>query len=105
MLEPDVTLTDYAIFLECMLFCGLLARPRTRRVDRAAYILLFLLTGLAALTGGTMHGFFAVHSEGPASALWVLTLLLIGGASVALWIAAVKLGRTPWTDAASLSTA
>lgn len=88
MIERDVALTDYAIFIQCMAFSFLLARRQ------AAYAVLFLMTGLAALTGGTVHGFFVAHDRGLASVLWVSTLLFIGGAAVASWIAAVQ----PWLN-------
>lgn len=88
MIEPDVALTDYAIFVECIVFSFLLARRQPE------YFFLFLLTGLAALTGGTVHGFFVAPDSGLASVLWVSTLLFIGGAAVATWVAAVQ----PWSN-------
>lgn len=56
--EPDVTLTDYGLALECVLFTYLLHQQgHWRNSIRAWFILFFGSVGLAALAGGTVHGF------------------------------------------------
>lgn len=84
--EPDVTLTDYGLAIECAAFAWLLYR-RGRRGDplRASFILFFASTGLAALTGGTVHGFFPDERGWGTRILWQTTLLAIGLAALAGW--------------------
>jgi hypothetical protein len=81
--EPDVTLSDYALFVECALFAGLIANQPARRTTLRRWMWLFFgFTGAAALLGGTVHGFFA---EGGTlgRALWKGSLLAIGGGALA----------------------
>lgn len=91
MVETDVALTDYAIFVECLLFSGLLGYFRCPSGFRNCFIALFLFTGAAAATGGTVHGFFVNHAVGVPGVLWILTLWLIGAASIVLWMLAANL--------------
>ena len=86
MLEPDVTLTDYGLFLECAAFAWLIVRrPSPRRALRVWAALFFAATALAALSGGTVHGFFPVEAGPAGVALWKLSLLAIGAAALAGW--------------------
>lgn len=78
--EPVVVLTDYLLAVECGVFAAILAR---RGAD-AAWIVVFAATSVAALLGGTVHGFLP-DPEAPASrALWVITLLCVGVIAAAL---------------------
>src|SRR5947209_5649905 len=91
MLEPDVTLTDYALTLECLAFCTVLARPTPGRRIRAIAIALFAALGMASFLGGTVHGFFP-GPEGTAYAvLWRGTLLAIGLVALFGWCAGARL--------------
>ena len=86
MTEPDVTLTDYGLVVECAVFTYLLARGRGRRSAlRGWFVLFFGATGLAALAGGTVHGVFLDERTLGARILWPLTLLAIGVAALAAW--------------------
>ena len=81
MLEPDVTLTDYALALECAAFCVLLLRgPAGHQALRAWWTIFFATVGLAALIGGTVHGFFPGNAV-----LWMATMLTLGATSLAGW--------------------
>ncbi len=86
MTEPDVTLTDYGLALECAAFAVLLfrkatAQPRLRRW----FALFFLSIGVAALAGGTVHGFFLdVRTTGRAI-LWPATMIALGSAALSTW--------------------
>ncbi len=92
MTEPDVTLTDYALALECALFAWLLARSGSiRRSPRRWWALFFGAVGLAALTGGTVHGFFLDPQTAGHAILWPATLLAIGLAAVAAWVIGAEL--------------
>ncbi|MBI3454778.1 MAG: hypothetical protein HY002_03175 [Candidatus Rokubacteria bacterium] len=86
MTEPDVTLTDYGLAVECALFACLLERPGARRGPlRAWFVLFFGSAGLAALAGGTVHGFFLDPATAGARVLWPLTLLASGATALAAW--------------------
>ncbi len=84
--EPDVTITDYGLALECALFTYLLCRGRNRRPPlRTWFALFFCSVGAAALTGGTVHGFFLDERTLGSRILWPVTLLAIGLAALAAW--------------------
>jgi hypothetical protein len=87
MTEPDVTLTDYALAVECALFCAFAARwtPANEPAIRRWWIVFFASIGVASLIGGTVHGFFL--APGPLNqVLWRATLLCLGVTSLASWI-------------------
>lgn len=84
--EPDVALTDYAVALECAAFAWLLLRPASERGSlRALFAVFFSSIGAAALTGGTVHGFFADENSTAGAVLWRCTLLGLGVATFAAW--------------------
>jgi hypothetical protein len=86
MTEPDVTLTDYGLFVECAAFAWLIARRRSGlETLRRWTFLFFAFTALAALFGGTVHGFFTAESGGMGRALWKLSMLSIGATALAGW--------------------
>jgi hypothetical protein len=92
MTEPDVTLTDYALFAECAAFAWLIARrPTDLRELRAWTILFFACTALAALLGGTVHGFFVGEAGGIGRVLWKLSLIAIGATALAGWAIGARL--------------
>src|SRR5688572_2663904 len=86
MTEPDVTLTDYALALECGVFCALALRwPGGAQELRRWWLLFFGAIGIASIVGGTVHGFFL--APGTINAvLWRATLLALGVASLAMWL-------------------
>jgi hypothetical protein len=81
--EPDVTLTDFGLAIECGVFAGLLpaSGPTARWFRR-----FFVATALASLLGGVVHGFFP-EPTALAGVLWAATLLAIGAAALAAWAA------------------
>jgi hypothetical protein len=84
MTEPDVALTDYALFVECVLFAWVVARTPAAGVRlRAWLVVFFAATAFAALFGGTMHGFFSGADDRLGAVLWGLSLLAIGTAALA----------------------
>ena len=86
MTEPDVALTDYAVAAECALLTGLLFRRMPgRREMRRSFALLFASAGIAALAGGTVHGFFLQENSVAGTALWRITLLALGLTACAAW--------------------
>lgn len=93
MTEPDVTLTDYALAIECALFAFLLYCNGDRSAPtRPWFILFFASIGVATLTGGTVHGFFLDTESMGYWILWPLTLVAGGVAALATWAIAAKLG-------------
>ncbi|HEX7284972.1 MAG TPA: hypothetical protein VF532_02260 [Candidatus Angelobacter sp.] len=84
MTEPDVALTDYAIALECAVIAFWLLRTR-KSGERLSlwFMVFFLATALAALAGGTVHGFFSAQGSLGYRVLWPLGLIMIGLAALA----------------------
>jgi len=95
LLEPDVTLTDYALTLECAVLAWLAWRNRFEpRFWCASF---FAALALAALFGGSAHGFFADKTSGVHTFVWSASLLTIGWAALAIWaIGAQLILRVSW---------
>jgi hypothetical protein len=90
--EPDVTLTDYALAVECAaLAVAIGRRPAVDRELRSWFALFFAVTAIAALLGGTVHGFLLDPSSRWRPPAWVATMLAIGVASLAAWNAGTRL--------------
>lgn len=86
MREPAVTLTDYALALECgVLAVLLMLTPTSRRRERIAGIGLFLFFAISAAIGGSIHGFCADKQSPGCSFFWKLTLASVGWASFSTW--------------------
>ena len=86
MTEPDVTLTDYVLCGECAAFAWLIARrPANLMALRRWTVLFFVFTALAALFGGTVHGFYADESGSIGAVLWKMSMLAIGATALAAW--------------------
>ncbi len=87
--EPMTTLTDYLLaLLAAWLGVRLLrpwaaARPRARTLLAAS----FATIALAAVVGGTSHGFRPFLGDGANAALWKVTVLSVG-ATACLFVAA-----------------
>ena len=92
MTELDVTLTDYALALEGILFLVLLQRGGARSWElRSWFSLFFASVSAAALCGGTVHGFFLDEQTLGHTILWPTTLLAIGVTSLSAWVIGAKL--------------
>lgn len=89
--RPAVSLTDFALAIECAVFVILLARRSANDpVLRSWFVLFFASVALASLLGGTMHGFFEYSTSPIRTVLWTATLLSILVTSFSAWsIAAV----------------
>jgi hypothetical protein len=86
MTEPDVAITDYLLALECALFVGLLyRRDSLSRAIRDSFALFFASSAIAAIAGGTVHGFFNEPSSATGDRLWRFTMLAVGFSAFALW--------------------
>lgn len=85
MAEPDVTLTDYGLAVECAFFLYLLSSRMASGPLQWWFLTLFGSLGLAALAGGTVHGFFREPASTGLMILWPSTLLAIGITALAAW--------------------
>lgn len=92
VLEPDVTFTDYGLAVECAALAVLVARRRVNTDPlRVWFVTFFATIGFAAVTGGTVHGFFPDEQSLGSRILWPMTLLAIGGTAVAAWAIGARL--------------
>ncbi len=84
--EPAVSLTDYALAIECAVFALLLTRlDAGDRTLRFWFVVFFASAGGASLLGGTVHGFFPDAASHGRRILWQATLLAILVTSLAAW--------------------
>lgn len=90
MAEPAVTLTDYGLFLECAAFALLLSRLPLNPLS-PWFVLFFGSLGLAALFGGTVHGFFPGESSIGYKILWPGALIGLGLTALAGWGIAARM--------------
>jgi xanthosine utilization system XapX-like protein len=98
MTEPDVALTDYGVTLECALLTGLLfLGVATRGALRRSFAIFFAASGMAALAGGTVHGFFPSEDSIVGAALWRIALLGLGLTALAAWSIGARLMFTERT--------
>ena len=92
MNEPDVTLTDYALGLECAFFAlWLLAYGQADHPLCLWFIIFFVTIGLAAFTGGTVHGYFPIEGTPGHTLFWVMTLIAIGMTALSAWAIGAQL--------------
>jgi len=90
--EPDVTLTDYGLTVECAAFSYLLARRgQAGEPLRRRFVLFFGSAAAAALIGGTVHGFFPDPESAGGRLLWLLTLLVAGVTTLAAWAVGARI--------------
>lgn len=79
MTQVDVSLTDYALTVECACFAYRMAWLRTANSSfRTAFIAFFLSIAVAAAAGGTVHGFFLDKNTVGYRVLWPFTLIVMG---------------------------
>lgn len=84
MTELGVTLTDYGLVCECVVFSCLLAPFRKTASSIPIWFMVFFSSiAVAALTGGTVHGFFPDISSVGYRILWPATLIAIGVTALA----------------------
>ena len=94
--EPDVTVTDYLLAIESALLAYLLVRNGDQRNPlRPWFAVFFGSIGLAAITGGTVHGFFLDMDTLGYRVLWPLTLVAIGVTALAAWFIGARICFSP----------
>ena len=93
--EPTTLLTDYGLGALCLIWGWKLLRVEDRRrLSPALWARAFFATGLAALLGGTVHGFTLIFPEPLIMAMWKGSLYLTGIAGFFM-LAAVVLASLP----------
>ena len=86
MTEPAVTLTDYALAIECAVFVIALSRLDARDKELCLWFVVFFASiGTASVLGGTVHGFFLAASSPGRRILWPATIFAILVTSLAAW--------------------
>ncbi len=95
MTEPDVALTDYALAAQCGVLAGRLGRVAPPSPLRRAFLAYLVSLGLAALAGGTVHGFFLDPVSLGARLLWPGTLVVLGVSAWASWAIGARLLAAP----------
>jgi hypothetical protein len=91
MTEPDVTLTDYGLAVECAVLARLLDREGQPWAPGRWFLIYFVSVGVAALAGGTVHGFFLDPATLGARLLWPAALLALGVTAWASWAIGARL--------------
>jgi len=92
MTEPDVTLTDFALALECAAFVAVLCRRSAPPNQFRGWLLLyFAAAGAASFCGGLVHGYFLGADTIGRAIFWPLALTAIGvntlaAASIGAWL-------------------
>jgi len=79
-------ITDYMLALACAVFAILTLRLQSPHRAIHVWFLAFFTGSIAALLGGTFHGFKTHFSAGRGKGIWDFTMILIG-ASAAFMIA------------------
>ena len=82
MTEPDVTLTDIGLALQCTVLAYLVGRCRSTAVRRA-FVVLFASVAASALAGAAIHGSFFPGKA--ADIIWPMTLVALGLTALAAW--------------------
>jgi hypothetical protein len=86
MTEPAVTLTDYALAIECAVFVIALSRLDARDKQLCFWFIVFFASiGAASVMGGTVHGFFLAASSPGRRILWPATIFAILVTSLTAW--------------------
>ena len=87
MTEPDVTITDFLLTVECAIFAVLTFRyGKPSQPLRSWFSLFFMSTAMGALSGGLVHGFFLDRQTLGYNTLWPTTLIAIGFSAFTVWI-------------------
>jgi hypothetical protein len=91
--------TDYVLTLLALVFATLLLRKAgaSRRKSIRLWVVAFLVAAVAALAGGTAHGFRLYLGEANHAVIWNITVVSIGLTVLLLIIAGVHSAKNPTT--------
>lgn len=90
--EPMTMITDYLLALACAVFAVMTFRMHGSHPAMVFWILAFAFGAIAALLGGTHHGFKMNLSPGTGKALWDFTMITIGASTAFLAAATMTSG-------------
>ena len=94
--RPAVSLTDFALAIECAVFTVLLSRRSAAdQVLQKWFVVFFASIAVASLLGGVTHGFFEYSTSPVRGILWTSTLLSILVTSFSTWSIAAILQLEP----------
>jgi hypothetical protein len=83
MTQLDVSLTDYALAVECVCLTWWVAQMHPEHPGRGwPFVLFFASVAIAAAAGGTVHGFFLNEDSMGHKILWPMTLIMMGMTAV-----------------------
>ncbi|WP_441351685.1 DUF6962 family protein [Sulfitobacter sp. JL08] len=103
MLEPDVTLTDLFLAMQCAAFAVVLLRGRgINPVETRLFAALFAALAVSSLFGGLWHGAFSKADTVTGDAIWSIAMAALAGSAALLWLISGRLIRRPaWALLAS----
>lgn len=89
--EPTTTLTDYAIAIESIVFAGVLLRAAVaqKQVSKGAWAIAFGCVAVAAVAGGTYHGFRTGIDRPTVIALWRIVIYALSVASLCMLVGTI----------------
>ena len=87
--EPSTLVTDYLLAIAGITFGVLTFRLNNSHRAMALWILAFTCSTIAAISGGTVHGFREYLSVSLAKSLWDTAMIFIGGTAAFLISAAI----------------
>jgi len=90
--EPMTMITDYLLALACALFAVMIFRLHSSHPATVFWILAFTFGAIAALLGGTHHGFKTNFGTGAGKGLWDFTMISIGASTAFLAAATIASG-------------
>jgi hypothetical protein len=79
--EPSTMITDYVLGAFTLWVAVAIARAGGGQVSRRFWVGALVFTGIAALAGGTSHGFRAMLTAQTNTVVWTLTLVSVGSAT------------------------
>lgn len=91
MAEPEVTMTNLLLAVECWVFVALLHRRHGSSEVVTWFRRLFAVLGAAAALGAIVHGFIADDGSALSRAVWTTNLLMLGAAGVAVAMIAASI--------------
>lgn len=87
--EPITTLTDYLLSISGATFAVLTLRLRGSHRALALWVLAFTCAAIAALAGGTFHGFKDYFNAATAKNMWDTAMIFVGATAAFLISASI----------------
>ena len=96
MIQLSVTLTDYALALECFIFAWLFYNAENLVSSFNRWVVLFFVSvAIASLVGGTVHGFLLEETTFVYKFFWSFLVLVIGVTTLSGLSIGAKILMTP----------